>query len=102
MLERASRKLEIARGKHVLESVFDGEDFDPVVHDAVVYPPAAILAEHLPVLRTSYAGECLYAKLWICRQHRGCVGYIVRESDGVLGVEVDGDVVNRTAEARLV
>ena len=66
-MEMASRKLEIARGKHVLESVFDGEDFDPVVHDAVVYPPAAVLAEHLPVLRTSYAGECLYAKLWICR-----------------------------------
>lgn len=95
----ASRKLEIARGKHVLESVFDGKDFDSVFHYAVVYPPAAVLADHLPVLRTFHAGEGLYAKLGICWKHRGCVGCIVREGDGVLGVEVDGDVANRVAKA---
>lgn len=76
-----------------------GEDFDAVFHDAIVYPPAAVLAENLSVLRTSYAGEGLYAKLGICWKHRGCLGCIVSESDGVLGVEVDGNVVNRTAEA---
>lgn len=56
-----SKRLEIARGKHVLKSVFDGYDFDVVFHDPVVYPPAAVLAENLPVLRAFHAREGLHA-----------------------------------------
>ena len=94
-----SKRLEIARGKHVLKSVFDGKDFDVVFHDPVVYPPAAVLAENLPVLRAFHAREGLYANPWICWKHLCRVGYIAREGYGVFRVEVDGNVANRAAEA---
>ena len=93
------KRSKIARGKHVLESVFDGKDFDAVFRDSVVYPPVAVLAENLPVLRAFHTREGLHANPGICWKHLCRVGYIAREGYGVFGVEVDGDVANRAAEA---
>ena len=94
-----SKRLEIARGKHVLERVLYGKDFDAILHDAVVYPPAAVLAENLPVLWAFHTREGLYANPGICWKHLCRVGYIAREGNGVFGVEVDGDVASCAAEA---
>ena len=96
------KRSKIARGKYVLESMFDGKDFEAVFHDPVVYPPAAVFAENLPVLRSFHAREGFHSNPGICRKHLCRVGYIVREGYGVFGIEVDGDVADCAAEALLL